>query len=152
MDPPEEIKIPVPMRGVQMIYAALGSLRRIAAFEANDEFVETLDGLMARLKDSHNAAVVAAQGAGRDEELIEGSEEYRRAPPGQEPQHDSNMPQEEEDRGGPLNRLYGAQTELPEGRIKRPSKRVAIFRAPGKLVTVTSLVDDLDCPLSKAGE
>jgi hypothetical protein len=150
---PDEIKIPVPIRDVQMIYAALvGSLRRIAAIEANDEFVETLDGLMARLKDSHNAAV-AARGAGRDEELIEGSEEEdRRAPPSQEPQHDLNMPQEEEDRGGLLNRLYGAQTELPEGRIKRPSKRVAIFRAPGKLVTVTSLVDDLDCQPSKAFE
>ena len=33
---PEEIKIPVPMRDAQRIYAALGSLRRIAAIEAND--------------------------------------------------------------------------------------------------------------------
>ncbi len=111
MDPPEEIKIPVPMRDAQRIYAALGSLRRIAAIEANDEFVETLDGLMGRLKDSHNA-VVAARGAGRDEEeLIEGSEEEdRRAPPSQEPHHDPNMPQEE-GRAELLNRLYSAQTE-----------------------------------------
>ena len=107
---PDEIEIPVPMRDAQRIYAALGSLRRIAAIEANDEFVETLEGLMARLKDSHNAAV-AAWGAGRDEELIEGSEEDRRAPPSQEPRHDSNMPQEEEDRAELLNRLYSAQTE-----------------------------------------
>ena len=108
---PEETKIPVPMRDAQRIYAALGSLRRIAAIEANDEFVETLDGLMGRLKDSHNAAVVAARGAGRDEEeLIEGSEEDRRGPPGQEPQHDPNMPQEE-DRAELLSRLYSAQTE-----------------------------------------
>jgi hypothetical protein len=136
---PEETKIPVPMRDAQRIYAALGSLRRIAAIEANDEFVETLDGLMARLKDSHNAAVVAARGAGRDEELIEGSEEDRRAPPSQEPQHyDSSMPHED-DRAELLNRLYGAQTELPEGRIKRPSKRVAIFRAPGKLQPISKL-------------
>jgi hypothetical protein len=106
---PYEIKIPVPMRDAQRIYAALGSLRRIAAIEANDEFVKTLDGLMVRLKDSHNA-VVAARGAGRDEELIEGSEEDRRAPPGQEPQHDSKMPQQE-DRAELLNRLYSAQTE-----------------------------------------
>ena len=108
---PEEIEIPVPMRDAQMIYAALGSLRRIAAIEANDEFVKTLDGLMARLRDYHNAAVAAARGAGRDEELIEGSEEEdRRSPPGQEPRHDSNMPQEE-DRAELLNRLYSAQTE-----------------------------------------
>jgi hypothetical protein len=107
---PEEIKIPVPIRDAQRIYAALGSLRRIAAIEANDEFVETLDGLMARLKDSHNA-VVAALGADRDEELIEGSEqEDRRAPPSQEPRHDSNVPQEE-GRAELLNRLYSAQTE-----------------------------------------
>jgi hypothetical protein len=33
---PDEIKIPVPMRDAQSIYAALGSLRRIAAIEAND--------------------------------------------------------------------------------------------------------------------
>jgi hypothetical protein len=43
---PDEIKIPVPMRDAQRIHAALGSLRRIAAIEANDEFVETLEGLM----------------------------------------------------------------------------------------------------------
>jgi hypothetical protein len=75
----------------------------------SDEFVETLDGLMVRLKDSHNAAVVAARGAGRDEELIEGSEEDRRGPPGQEPQYHDALPQE--DRAGLLSRLYGAQTE-----------------------------------------
>ena len=103
---PDEIKIPVPMRDAQRIYAALGSLRRIAANEANDEFVETLDELMGRLKDSHNA-VIAARGADRDE-LIEGLEEDRRAPPSQEPQHDSNMPQ---DRAELLNWLYSAQTE-----------------------------------------
>ena len=101
----DEIKIPVPMRDAQRIYAALGSLRRIAANEGNDEFVETLDGLMARLKDYHNAVVVA-WGAGRDE-LIEGSEEDRRGPPGQGPQHDA-LPQ---DRAELLNRLYSAQTE-----------------------------------------
>ena len=103
---PDEIKIPVPMRDAQRIYAALGFLRRIAANEANDEFVETLDVLMGSLKESHNA-VIAARGAGRDE-LIEGSEEDRKAPPSQEPQHDSNMPQ---DRVELLNRLYSAQTE-----------------------------------------
>ena len=83
-------------------------MRRIAANEANDEFVETLDGLMARLKDSHNAAV-AAWGAGQDALISRDSEEeYRRAPPSQEPQHDSNMPQ---DRAELLNRLYSAQPE-----------------------------------------
>ncbi len=103
---PDEIKIPVPMRDARRIYVALGYLRRIVANEANDEFVETLDELMARLKESHNA-VIAARGADRDE-LIEGLEEDRRAPPSQEPQHDSNMPQ---DRAELLNRLYSAQTE-----------------------------------------
>ena len=103
---PDEIKIPVPMRDAQRIYAALGFLRRIAANEANDEFVETLDVLMGRLKESHNA-VIAARGAGRDE-LIEGLGEDRKAPPSQEPQHHSNMPQ---DRVELLNRLYSAQTE-----------------------------------------
>ena len=61
---------------------------------------------MARLKESHNA-VIAARGTDRDE-LIEGLEEDRRAPPSQEPQHDSNMPQ---DRAELLNRLYSAQPE-----------------------------------------
>ena len=103
---PDEIKIPVPMRDAQRIYAALGFLRRIAANEANDEFVETLDGLMGGLKESHNA-VITARGADWDE-LIEGSEEDRRVLPGQEPQHDSNMPQ---DRAELLNWLYSAQTE-----------------------------------------
>jgi hypothetical protein len=107
---PDEIKIPVPMRDAWRIYAALGyaleSLRRMAANEANDEFVETLDELMARLKDSHNA-VIAARGANRDE-LIEGLGEDRSAPPSQRPRHDSNMPQ---DRAELLNRLYSAQTE-----------------------------------------
>ena len=61
---------------------------------------------MARLKDCHNAVVVA-WGAGRDE-LIEGSEEdSRRGTMGQEPQHDA-LPQ---DRAELLNRLYSAQTE-----------------------------------------
>ena len=103
---PDEIKIPVPMRDAQRIYAALGFLRRIAANEANDEFVETLDGLMGGLKESHNA-VITARGADWDE-LIEDSEEDRRVPPSQEPQHDSNMPQ---DRAELLNWLYSAQTE-----------------------------------------
>ena len=103
---PDEIKIPVPMRDAQRIYAALGFLRRIAAIEANDEFVETLDVLMGSLKESHNA-VIAARGAGRDE-LIEGLGEDRKAPPSQEPQHDSNMPQV---RAELLIRLYSAQTE-----------------------------------------
>jgi hypothetical protein len=106
VDPAEKVKIPVPMRDARRIYVALGYLRRIAANEANDEFVETLDELMGRLKDSHNA-VIAARGADRDE-LIEGLEEDRRAPPSQKPQHDSNMPQ---DRAELLNRLYSAQTE-----------------------------------------
>ena len=103
---PEEIKIPVPMRDAQRIYAALGSLRRMAANEANDEFVETLDGLMGRLKDSHNA-VITARDADRDE-LIEGLGEDRRASLSQKPQHDSNMPQ---DRAELLSRLYSAQSE-----------------------------------------
>ena len=61
---------------------------------------------MGSLKESHNV-VIAARGADRDE-LIEGSEEDRRVPLTQEPQHDSNMPQ---DRAELLNRLYSAQTE-----------------------------------------
>ena len=125
---PDEIKIPVPMRDAQRIYAALGSLRRKAAIEANDEFVETLDGLMARLRDSHNA-VVAARGAGRDEELIEGSEEEdRRTPPSQEPQHDPNVPQEE-DRAELLNRLYSAQTEEQIDAAAAAAERWLVERA-----------------------
>src|SRR5215207_4694215 len=84
---PEKIKIPVPMSDARRIYAALGSLKRIAANEGNDEFVQTLDGLMDRLKDYHNT-VVSEWGADQDD-LIRSSEEDRRAPPGQEPQHDA---------------------------------------------------------------
>src|SRR5918992_1894181 len=102
---PKKIKIPVPMSDAQRIYAALGSLKRIAANEGNDEFVETLDGLMDRLKDYHNT-VVTEWGAGQDD-LIRGSEEDRRAPPGQEPQHDA-LPQE---RAELLSWLYNAQNE-----------------------------------------
>jgi len=54
---PDKIKIPVPMSDAQMIYAALGSLKRIAANEGNDEFVQTLDGLMDRLKNYHNTVL-----------------------------------------------------------------------------------------------
>jgi hypothetical protein len=102
----EKIKIPVPMKDARRIYAALGSLKRIAANEGNDEFVQTLDGLMARLKDYHNT-VVTEWGAGQDD-LIKGSEEDRRAPPGQEPQHDAQQPQESADL---LGWLYSAQNE-----------------------------------------
>ena len=103
---PEKIKIQVPMGDAQRIYAALGSLKRIAANEGNDEFVETLDGLMARLKDYHNT-VVTEWGAGQDH-LIRGSEEeYRRPPPGQEPQH-AALPQE---RAELLSWLHSAQNE-----------------------------------------
>src|SRR3712207_4658824 len=102
---PEKIKIQVPMKDARKIYAALGSLKRIAANEGNDEFVQTLDGLMDRLKDYHNT-VVTEWGAGQDD-LIRGSEEDRRAPTGQEPQHDAR-PQE---RAELLSRLYSAQNE-----------------------------------------
>ena len=102
---PEKIKIPVPMRDARSIYAALGSLKRIAANEGNDEFVQTLDGLMDRLKHYHNT-VVSEWGAGQDD-LIRGSEEYRKAPPGQEPQHDA-LPQE---RAELLGWLYNARNE-----------------------------------------
>ncbi len=103
---PDKIKIPVPMRDARRIYAALESLKRIAVNEGNDEFVETLDGLMNRLKDSHNT-IVTECGAGQDH-LIRGSEEeYRSAPPGQEPQHDA-LPQE---RAELLSWLHSAQTE-----------------------------------------
>jgi hypothetical protein len=102
---PDKIKIPVTMRDAQMIYAALGSLKRIAANEGNDEFVQTLDGLMDRLKDYHNT-VVTEWGAGQDV-LIRDSEEDRSAPPGQEP-HREALPQE---RAELLRCLYSAQTE-----------------------------------------
>ena len=62
---PEKIKIPVPVRDVRRIHAALRSLKRIAANEGNDEFVETLDGLMDRFEDYHNT-VLTEWGAGQD--------------------------------------------------------------------------------------
>jgi hypothetical protein len=102
---PEKIKIPVPMSDVQRIHAALGSLKRIAANEGNDEFVETLDGLMDRLEDYHNA-VVTGWGAGHDA-LFRESEEDRSAPRGQEPQPDA-LPQARADL---LGWLYSAQNE-----------------------------------------
>jgi hypothetical protein len=102
---PDKIKIPVPIRDAQRIYAALGALKRIAANEGNEEFVETLDRLMDRLKDYHNT-VVTEWGAGQDE-LIRGSEEDRRASLGQEPQRNA-LPQE---RAELLGWLYSAQTE-----------------------------------------
>ena len=102
---PDKIKIPVPMSDAQMIYAALGSLKRIAANEADDEFVQTLEGLMARLKDYHNT-VLTERGAGQDD-LIRGEEEDRVAPPGQEP-HREALPQE---RAEVLSWLYSAQKE-----------------------------------------
>ena len=103
---PDKIKIPVPMSDAQSIYAALGSLKRIAANEGNNEFVHTLDGLMDRLKDYHNT-VLTEWGAGQDA-LIRGSEEEDRgAPPGQEP-HREALPQE---RAELLRWLYSAQNE-----------------------------------------
>jgi hypothetical protein len=102
---PEKIKIPVPMSDAQRIYAALGSLKRIAANEGNDGFVQTLNELMDRLKNYHNT-VVTEWGAGQDD-LIRGSEEDRRIPPVQEPQHDA-LPQE---RAELLGWLYSAQNE-----------------------------------------
>src|SRR5215208_7097225 len=102
---PDKVKIPVPMSDAQMIYAALGSLKRIAANEGNDEFVQTLDGLMDRLKDYHNT-VLTEWGAGQDD-LIRGEEEDRDAPPGQEP-HREALPQE---RAEVLRWLYSAQKE-----------------------------------------
>ena len=103
---PDKVKIPVPMSDAQRIYAALGSLKRIAANEGNDEFVQTLEGLMDRLKDYHNTAVVTEWGVGQ-ENLIRGEEEDRSAPPGQEPEHDA-LPQE---RAELLGWLYSAQNE-----------------------------------------
>jgi hypothetical protein len=102
---PEKIKIPVPMSDAQRIYAALGSLKRIAAHEGNDEFVQTLNELMDRLKDYHNT-VVSEWGAGQDD-LIRSSEEDRRVPPGQEPHNDA-LPQEKAEL---LGWLYSAQNE-----------------------------------------
>ena len=102
---PEKIKIPVPMSDARKIYAALGSLKRIAANEADDEFVQTLEGLMARLKDYHNT-VLTERGAGQDD-LIRGEEEDRVAPPGQEPYREA-LPQE---RAELLSWLYSAQKE-----------------------------------------
>src|SRR5215203_477517 len=101
----DKIKIPVPMSDARRIYAALGSLTRIAANEGDDEFVQTLDGLMDRLKDYHNT-VLTEWGAGQDA-LIRGSEEDRSAPPGQEP-HREALPQE---RAELLRWLYSAQNE-----------------------------------------
>src|SRR5215218_8145139 len=102
----DKIKIPVPMSDARRIYAALGSLKRIEANEGDDEFVQTLDGLMARLKDYHNT-VLTEWGAGQDA-LIRGSEEEDRgAPPGQEP-HREALPQE---RAELLRWLYSAQNE-----------------------------------------
>jgi hypothetical protein len=102
---PDKIKIPVPMSDARRIYAALGSLKRIAANEGNDEFVQTLEGLMNRLKDYHNT-VLTEWGAGH-EDLIRGEEEDRSAPPGQEP-HREALPQENAEL---LRWLYSAQKE-----------------------------------------
>ena len=102
---PDKIKIAVPMSDAQMIYAALGSLKRIAAKEGDDEFVQTLDGLMSRLMDYHNT-VLTERGAGQDD-LIKGSEEDRSAPPGREP-HREALAQE---RAELLSWLYSAQNE-----------------------------------------
>jgi hypothetical protein len=102
---PDKITIPVPMSDARRIYAALGSLKRIAANEGNDEFVQTLEGLMDRLKDYHNT-VVTEWGTGH-EDLIRGEEEDRSAPPGQEP-HREALPQE---RAELLRWLYSAQKE-----------------------------------------
>src|SRR5829696_813583 len=93
------------MRDAQSIYAALGSLKRIAANEGNNEFVHTLDGLMDRLKDYHNT-VLTEWGAGQDD-LIRGSQEDRSAPPDQEP-HREALPQE---RAELLHWLYSPQNE-----------------------------------------
>src|ERR671932_1509667 len=103
---PEKIKIPAPMRDVRRIHAALGSLKRIAANEGNDEFVETLEGLMDRLEDYHNA-VLSGWGAGQEDALIRASEEDRSAPRGQEPRLGA-LPQARADL---LGWLYSAQNE-----------------------------------------
>ena len=139
---PDKIKIAVPMSDAQMIYAALGSLKRIAANEGNDEFVQTLEGLMDRLKDYHNTAVVTEWGVGQ-EDLIRGSEEDRSAPPGQEP-HREALPQE---RAELLRWLYSAQkeeqiddavaaadrwlVEAPDDEEVRQTRDQAVQRRPG---------------------
>ena len=138
---PDKIKIPEPMSDAQRIYAALGSLKRIAANEVNDEFVQTLDGLMDRLKDYHNTVLTqwgAVQG-----DLIRGSEEDRGAPPGQEP-HREALPQE---RAELLRWLYSAQkeeqideavaaadrwlVEVPDDEEVRRAREQTIQRRPG---------------------
>ncbi len=138
---PDKIKIPVTMGDAQMIYAALGSLKRIEANEGNDEFVQTLDGLMDRLRDYHNT-VLTEWGAAQDE-LIRGSEEDRSAPPGQEPH--SEAPSQE--RAELLRWLYNAQkeeqiddavaaadrwlVEAPHDEEVRRAREQAIQRRPG---------------------
>jgi len=138
---PDKIKIPVPMSDAQSIYAALGSLKRIAANEGNDEFVQTLEGLMDRLKDYHNT-VLTEWGAGQDA-LIRDSEEDRGAPSGQEP-HREALPQE---RAELLRWLYSAQNEeqidnivaaadrwlveVPHDEEVRRARDQAIQRRPG---------------------
>ena len=138
---PEKIKIPVPMRDARRIYAALGSLKRIAANEGNDEFVQTLDGLMDRLKDYHNT-VLTEWGVGQ-EDLIRGSEEYRSAPLGQE-LHREALPQ---GRAELLRWLYSAQkqeqidntvaaadrwlVEAPDDEEVRQTRDQAVQRRPG---------------------
>ena len=139
MDPD---KIPVPMSDARRIYAALGSLKRIAANEGNDEFAQTLDGLMDSLKDYHNT-VLTEWGAGQDDLLIRGSQEYRIAPPGQVP-HRGALPQE---RAELLRWLYSAQNEeqidnivaaadrwlveAPQDEEVRRARDQAIQRRPG---------------------
>jgi len=138
---PEKIKIPVPMSDARKIYAALGSLKRIAANEGNDEFVQTLDGLMDRLKNYHNT-VLTQWGAGQDD-LIRGSEEDTSTPLGQEP-HGETLPQE---RAELLRWLYSAQkeeqiddavaaadrwlVEAPDEEEVRRAREQAIQRRPG---------------------
>ena len=138
---PDKIKIPVPMSDAQSIYAALGSLKRIAANEGNDEFVQTLDELMDRLRGYHNS-VLTEWGAGQDD-LIRGSQEDKSAPPGQEP-HREALPQE---RAELLRWLYSAQNEeqiddsiaaadrwlveAPHDEEVRRAREQAIQRRPG---------------------
>ena len=96
---------------------------------------------MDRLKDYHNT-VVSEWGAGQDD-LIRGSEEDRRAPPSQEPQHEA-LPQE---RAELLGWLYSAQNEeqiddtvaaaerwlveRPQDEEVRLARNQAIQRRPG---------------------
>jgi hypothetical protein len=93
-----------PVSDILLVHARPVQRQRDQA-EGNDEFVQTLNGLMDRLKDYHNT-VVTEWGAGQDN-LIRGSEEDRRVPPVQEPQHDA-LPQE---RSELLSWLYSAQNE-----------------------------------------